>query len=98
MIDAAFLVLQNPGDLERERGLCAEICPESSQDAYQAISIKPEVQSDAEAEEDPLAITFPGEIKAEPQVSCASVSMLGGFHKCKYPLFYKHSMYELLLH
>jgi hypothetical protein len=51
--------------------------PGASQDAYQAISVKAEVPSDAEAEEDPLAITFPGGIKAEPEVSCVSVSMLG---------------------
>jgi hypothetical protein len=54
--------------------------PASSKDGYQAISVKTEVLSDAEAEEDSLAITFPGGIKAEPEVSCVSVSMLGGFH------------------
>jgi hypothetical protein len=48
-----------------------------------------EVRSSAEAEEDPFAVTFPGGIKAEPEVSCVSVSMLGGFHKYKYPSFYK---------
>jgi hypothetical protein len=64
--------------------------PASSQDAYQAISVKAEVPSDAEEEEDPLA-TSPG-MKAEPEVSCVSVSMLGQFHKYRYPSFY-----ELLL-
>jgi hypothetical protein len=64
------------------------MCPASSQDAYQAISIKAEVLSDAEAEEDPLAITSPG-MKAEPEVSCVSLSMLGRFHKDRYLSFYK---------
>jgi hypothetical protein len=53
--------------------------PASSQDGYQAISVKAEVPSDVEAEEDPLSIRSPG-IKAEPEVSCVSVTMLGGFH------------------
>jgi hypothetical protein len=57
------------------RVLRGEICPASSHDAYQAISIKVEVPSDAKAEEDPLAITYPG-INAEPEVSCVSFSML----------------------
>jgi hypothetical protein len=89
MTDVAFLHLQNPADLESVyvQGLCGEICPASSHDADQAIRVKAEVQS--EAEEDPLAITFPG-IKSEPEVSCVPVSMLGGFHKYKYPPFYKH--------
>jgi hypothetical protein len=73
MTDAAFLDLQNPADLERVqvRVLCGEICPAASHDAYQAIVIKAEVPSDAEAE-DPLAITSPG-IMAEPEVSCLCV-------------------------
>jgi hypothetical protein len=86
MTDATFLVLQNPRDLEKERGPCGEICPVSSQDAYQAISIKAEVLSDAEAEEDPDTKTFPG-IKAEPEVSCVSVSMLGRLPQYNYPHF-----------
>jgi hypothetical protein len=32
--------------------------------------VKAEVPSDADTEEDPLAIIFPGGIKAEPEVSC----------------------------
>jgi hypothetical protein len=90
MTDEAFLDLQNPADLERiyVQGLCTEIFSSSSHDAYQAISIKAEVPSDAEEEEDPLAITFQGGIKAEPEVSCVSVSLLGGFHKYRYPPFY----------
>jgi hypothetical protein len=74
MTDAALLVLQNAADLEsiHVRGLCGEICPASSRDAYQAVSIKTEVPSDAEVEEDPLAIPFSG-IKAEPEVSCVPV-------------------------
>jgi hypothetical protein len=58
----------NLADMERLHvwGLCCGICPASSQNAYQAISIKAEVPSDAEAKEDPLAVTSP-EIKAEPE-------------------------------
>jgi hypothetical protein len=90
MTDVAFLDFQNLADLESvyERGLCGEICPTYSHDSYQATSIKAEVPSDAEAEEDPIAITFAG-IKSEPEVSCAPVSMLGGFHKYKYASFYR---------
>jgi hypothetical protein len=55
------------------------MCPTSSYNAYSAVSIKAEVPSDAEAEEDSLTITSPG-IKAEPEVSNVSVSMLGQFH------------------
>jgi hypothetical protein len=99
MIDKTLLVLQNAAGLERVhlQGRCNETCPASSQDAYQAISIKAEVLSDAETEEDPLANAYPG-IKVEPQVSCDYVCKLGGFHKYKYPSFYKHSIYELWLH
>jgi hypothetical protein len=68
----AFVVLQNLADLEKGQGLCSEICPASSHDAYEAISIKAEVFSDAEGEEYPVPIKFPG-IKAEPEVSCISV-------------------------
>jgi hypothetical protein len=51
--------------------------------------VKAEVPSDADAEEDPLAIPFPGGIKAEPEVSCVSMPMLGRFHKDRYPSFYE---------
>jgi hypothetical protein len=81
-----LVVLQNPTDSENAQSLCTETCPASSHDAYQAITIKAEVLSAVE-EEDPLAVPFP-EIKAEPEVSCVSVSMLGGFHKYRYSLFY----------
>jgi hypothetical protein len=67
-----LIVLQNLADLEEIRGRCSEICPESSHVAYQAISIKAEVFSDAEEEEYPLPLTFP-KIKTEPEVSCGSV-------------------------
>jgi hypothetical protein len=84
MTDAGLLVLQNVTDSEKERSLCCEMSPASLQeDAYQAIGVKAEVPSDEEAKEDPDPITFPG-IKAEPQVSCVTVSVLGGFHKYKY--------------
>jgi hypothetical protein len=73
MTDAALIVLQNFTDSEKERSLCTEMSPASTQeDAYQAISVKAELSSDTEAEEDPLAITSPG-VKAEPEVSCLCV-------------------------
>jgi hypothetical protein len=68
----AFVVLQNLTDLEKVRDMCSEMCPASSCDAYQAVAIKAEVFSNAEEEEYPVRITFPG-IKAEPEVSCVSV-------------------------
>jgi hypothetical protein len=80
LVDVALVVLQNLTDSEKERSLCNEMSPAASQDAHQAISVKAEVLSDAESEDDSLAITFPGGIKAEPEVSCFSVSMLGRFH------------------
>jgi hypothetical protein len=64
-----LVVLQNPTDSENVQGPCTEICPVSSHDTYQAINIKAEVLSDVEEEEDPLAKTFPGGIKAEREVS-----------------------------
>jgi hypothetical protein len=82
---------ENPTDSENVHGLCTEMCPASSHDAYQTISITAEVPSAAEEGKDPVPLTFVG-IKAEPEVSCGFVSMLGGFHKYRYSLFY-----ELLL-
>jgi hypothetical protein len=96
MIDIASVVLQNLTDSEEVQGRCSETCPTISHELYLPISIKAEVLSDVEEEEDPLAITFSG-IKAEPEVSCGSVSVLAGFHKYSYPSFYKHSIYDLLL-
>jgi hypothetical protein len=63
----AFIVLQNLMDLEKVRDLCNEMCPASSCDAYQAVTIKAEVFSNADEEEYPVRITFP-EIKAELEV------------------------------
>jgi hypothetical protein len=68
----AFVILQHLADLEKARGLCREIRPASSSDAYQAVSTKAKVFADAEEEEYSAPITFP-EIKAEPEVSCISV-------------------------
>jgi hypothetical protein len=87
MIDAALVVLQNLTDSEKEQGLCNEMSPAASQDAYQAISVKAEVLSDVE-EEDPLAVPFP-ELKAEPEVSCVSVSMINirEISQVTYPLY-----------
>jgi hypothetical protein len=88
MIDIALVVLQNSTDLEKVRGVQSEICPASSHDAYQAVSIKVEKLSDAEDEDDPAPITLP-RIKLEPEVSCVSVYILGEFHKYGFPSFYK---------
>jgi hypothetical protein len=82
----ALFVLQNPADFGKVQGLHSEICSASSHDAYPAASIKAEVLSGAEAEEDPVSTTFV-EIKAEPEVSCVSMPMLGRFHKYRYPSF-----------
>jgi hypothetical protein len=79
VIYAALVVLQNLTDSEKEGSLCREMYPAFSQDEYQAISVKAEVPPEAEAEEDPLAITYSGK-QAEPKVRCVSVSMLGRFH------------------
>jgi hypothetical protein len=68
----AFVLLQDLTDLEKVRDLHSEMCPASSCDAYQAVTIKTEVFSNAEEENYPVRITFPG-IKAEPEVSCVSV-------------------------
>jgi hypothetical protein len=78
--------LQNPTDFENIQSLHSEMCPASSHDAYPAISIKAEVLSDAEEEEDPVPITFVG-VKAEPEVSCVSVSMLWDFTNADIPRF-----------
>jgi hypothetical protein len=84
----ALFVLQNPADLEKGQGLCSELCPASSHNAYFAVSIKAETPSDTE-EEYSVPLTFVG-VKAEPEVSCASVYMSGRFHKYRYPSFYAH--------
>jgi hypothetical protein len=47
------------------------MCSASSQDAYQSISIKAEVPSDAEEEESVVPLLFVG-IKAGPEVSWVS--------------------------
>jgi hypothetical protein len=81
-----LVVLQNLADSEKVQGLCSEICPVSSHDAYQAVRIKAEMFSDAEEEEYPIPITFSG-IKVEPEVSCVSVRWISQIHR--YPLFYE---------
>jgi hypothetical protein len=58
------------------------MCPASAHDACYAISVKTEEVSDLEEEEDLAPIPFLG-IKAEPEVSYVSVSILSG-----YPFFY----------
>jgi hypothetical protein len=78
MIVAALVALQNLADSQKARSLCSGMSLTFPQDAYQVISVKAEVPTDAEAEKDPLAITST-EIKAESVVSCVSVSMLGQF-------------------
>ncbi|XP_023725960.1 uncharacterized protein LOC111874578 isoform X3 [Cryptotermes secundus] len=49
-------------------GPYAETYP-TPRDANQSMNVKAEAVSDAEAEEDPVPITF-SEMKAEPEVSC----------------------------
>jgi hypothetical protein len=66
-------VLQDLVDLKKVQSLCSEICPVSSHDAYQTTSLKAEVFSVAEEEEEySIPITYPG-INVEPEVSCVSV-------------------------
>jgi hypothetical protein len=89
MINTVLLVPQILTDSEKKRNLCGQMSPADSQDTYQAISAKADVPSHGEAEEDPLKMTFPGGIKAEPEVRCVSLSMLGRFHQCRYPSFYE---------
>jgi hypothetical protein len=69
------LFLQSLADLEKAQGLCSEICPASSHVAYQSVSIKAEVISDAEEEEYSALITIP-RINAKPEVSCLSVGWI----------------------
>jgi hypothetical protein len=84
----ALVVFQNLADSGKVRGACGEMYPGTCPDAYQPISIKVEKLSDAEQEEYPLPITFPG-IMGEPEVSCVSVSVLEVFHKDGIPRFVK---------
>jgi hypothetical protein len=84
----ALVVFQNLADSEKERGACGEMYPGTCLDAYKHISIKVVKLSDAEYEEYPLPITFPG-IMAEPEVSCESVSVLEVFQKDGIPRFAK---------
>jgi hypothetical protein len=68
----ALVVLQDLADSKKVPSVCSEICGASSRDEYQPITMKAEVPSDAEQEEDPVPIMFPG-IEAKPEVSCVSV-------------------------
>jgi hypothetical protein len=70
-----LVVLQNLADLQKVQGLCSEICPASSRDAYQATSTKAKVFPHSEEEEYPVPVTYPG-IKAEPKVSCVHVGWI----------------------
>jgi hypothetical protein len=76
----ALFVLQDVSVLEEGQGLCGEIYTASSHDVIHAVNIKTEEFSDAEVVEAPVPIAFP-KIKADPEVSCVSVSMFNGFHK-----------------
>jgi hypothetical protein len=76
-VNVALIVLQNLTGPEKERNLCREISSAFSRDEHEAISVKTEVLTAATAEEDPLAITFPAGIKAEPEVSCVSMPLFG---------------------
>jgi hypothetical protein len=93
MIDTALFVLQNLADSEEVQSLCIEIRPTSSHVACDASSIKAEEESDAEEEKSPVPITF-RRIKAEPEVSCVTVSTLNGFHKYGYFFFLEHVIYH----
>jgi hypothetical protein len=68
-VNVVFIVLQNLIDSEKEKILCRDILSAFSQDEHEAFSVKAEILPAAAAEEDPLAITFPAGIKAEPEVS-----------------------------
>jgi hypothetical protein len=69
MIDKDVMVLQNHTNTAMElQDPCGEM-NQTSCDASQAMNIKVEEVSDAEEEEGPVPITFPG-IKAEPEVRC----------------------------
>jgi hypothetical protein len=66
------MVLQNCTIVKKEeRGPFVEMYP-ASHDGNHATYIKAEEVSDAEEEEDPVAVTFP-ETKLEPEVSCMSL-------------------------
>jgi hypothetical protein len=68
-------------DLEKEiPDLSSETCPASSHEGNGGFTIKTEMVSDVEQEEDPLPIS-PPKIKSEREVSCMSVCpLLGTFH------------------
>jgi hypothetical protein len=75
------MVLQNCIDfLKIEPDSISETCPMSSHDGNQITDIKVEEASDTQEVEDPLLVTLP-EIKAEHEVSCMSVYLLGTFHR-----------------
>jgi hypothetical protein len=69
-----LLFLQNCTKLEEvTQGPCSQTYA-AYRDANQDTNIKAEEVSDIEVEEGPVPITFP-EIKAEPEVSCMSLSV-----------------------
>jgi hypothetical protein len=94
MTDTALIVLQDLMDFEKIQGQHIEICPATSQDAYQAISIKHEAFSDAEEEHnsDETLLRM-----VKPEVSSVSISILGRFHKYRHSSFYEHSVCKFLL-
>jgi hypothetical protein len=73
------LLSQSLEDLQKVQGLCSEMCPGSSHDVYQSISIKSEVIPDTGEEDYSVLITIP-RIKAEPEVSCFSVWLISQIH------------------
>jgi hypothetical protein len=68
-------------DLEKEvQGLCSETCPAFSHEGNGGFTIKSEMVSDVEQEEDSVPIPLPG-IKSEREVSPMSVCpLLDTFH------------------
>jgi hypothetical protein len=73
MTDKGMVVLQNSMNIEKcVPGPCIETYPTSSHDAYQAMNIKVEEDSDIQEEEEhPVPMAFIG-VKVEQEVSCVS--------------------------
>jgi hypothetical protein len=73
MSDNCLVDLQNDMDIEQDLpGLCTEICPLSSYDACQLVSVKVEDVSDNEEETVPMPVSWHS-VKAECEVSCMSL-------------------------
>jgi hypothetical protein len=71
------VILQTIADSEELGGFSSKICPESSHEACQAISIKTGKTADAEGKEDPVLFSFTG-LKAGNEVSRVSLNIFEG--------------------